>query len=121
MTSNKLLAALLGVDAVGATIAVRQRVPGEPLGIGASLDVRRPAVLIFWGTGLSAPLASLAGALVVRRIWPGGLRAFGLVFAFGALSEPAFWGRRSCSVLGRLVLVLHVVLAAAIAIVPHDR
>ena len=119
--SSKLVAALVLVDAVGATIAVRERVAGEPLGIGASLDVRRPAVLLFWGTGLSAPLASLAGALVVRRIWPSGLRAVGLVFGLGALTEPVFWGRRRCSVAGRVVLGLHVVLAAAIAVAPRKR
>ncbi len=119
-SSSKLLAALLAVDAVGAAIAVRDRIAGEPFGIGASLDVRRPAVLIFWGTGLSAPVASLIGTLAIRRSWPAGLRVFGLLFTVGALSEPVFWGRRRCSALGRLVLVLHTTLAAALAVAPHD-
>ena len=118
--SSRLLAALIGVDAVGATIAVRRDVRGEPFGIGASLDVRTPAVLVFWGSGLSAPLASLAGAAVARRIWPRGLRTLGVVFAVGALSEPVFWGRRPCSLVGRVVLVLHVLLAAAIAVAPCE-
>lgn len=118
--SSKLLAGLVVVDAIGAIVAVRRRVAGEPLGIGASLDVRRPTVVILWGTGHSAPLASLAGALVVRRVWPPGLRALGAVFVAGALSEPVFWGRRSCSILGRLVLALHVVLAAGLTLTRDD-
>ena len=119
--ASKLLAGLLVVDAVGAVVAVRHRVAGEPFGIGGSLDVRRPTVLIFWGSGHSAPLVSLAGALVLRRRWPSVLRALGVVFAAGALCEPVFWGRRSCSLLGRLVLVVHFVLAVGLAVTPDDR
>lgn len=115
------MAGLLLVDAVGAIVAVRRHVAGEPLGVGASLDVRRPTVLILWGTGHSAPLASLIGALVVRHIWPPGLRALGAVFAAGALAEPVFWGRRSCSVLGRLLLTSHLVLAVAMMVTRHDN
>jgi hypothetical protein len=115
---DQLLAGLVMVDTIGSIVAVRQRVAGEPLGIGASLDVRRPAVLIFWGTGHSAPLASLVLALVLRRVRPQGLRPLGALFAAGALSEPVFWGRRSCSLLGRLVLISHVVLGVGLAATP---
>ena len=42
----------------------------------------------------------------------------GAMFAIGALSEPACWGRRSCPRFGRMLLMAHVVIAGALAIGP---
>jgi hypothetical protein len=102
ITAKRLLIALLTVDAAG----------------GASLDVRNPAVVVLWGTALSAPIASLGLATAVYRHRPEALRVLGAMFALGALSEPVFWGRRPCPRLGRMLLVTHVLVATALAIGP---
>lgn len=119
--STGVVAALVAVDLVGAVTAWRHRVAGEPLGVGGSLDVRRPLVLALWGSGLSAPLFSLALALAVRRRPE--RRVLGALFALGALSEPIFWGRRPCPRGGRMVLLGHFALATTIAVLdgPTDR
>ena len=59
ITTKRLLIALLAVDAAGGAVAMQHRVAGEPFGIGGSLDVRNPAVVMLWGTALSAPITSL--------------------------------------------------------------
>jgi hypothetical protein len=113
-----LLLALLAVDAVGGAVAVKHRVAGEPFGIGGSLDVRNPAVVALWGTALSAPITSLGLAVALSRHRPEVLRVMGAMFAVGALSEPAFWGRRPCPRHGRMLLVAHVIVATALAVGP---
>jgi hypothetical protein len=114
---NVVLAGLVGVDLAGAAVAQRNRVAGEPLGVGASLDVTRPMTLTLWGSGLSAPLISL-GALVAFRRHPSIPRIMGVLFALGALAEPAFWGRRGLPRYGRPLLFAHVTLAGALAAIP---
>jgi len=115
ISTKALLVSIVAVDAAGATVAVRHRVAGEPLGRGGSLDVRHPVVLALWGTGLSAPIASLALAPVVYHRRPALLRVMGALFAVGALSEPVFWGRRPCPRVGRVLLVAHVAIGTALA------
>jgi hypothetical protein len=117
-TTKRLLIALLAVDATGAAVAMKHRVAGEPFGIGASLDVRSPAVVVLWGTALSAPITSLGLATALYRHRPEALRVLGAVFAIGALSEPAFWGRRPCPRFGRMLLIAHVAIASVLAIDP---
>jgi hypothetical protein len=116
LSTKRLLVAMLVVDVAGGVVAVRHRVAGEPFGIGGSLDVRQPAVLALWGSGLSAPIASLVLAVVMYRHRPRALRAMGALFAFGALSEPVFWGLRPCPRHGRMLLLAHVAIASALAI-----
>jgi hypothetical protein len=116
VTTKRLLVALLAADTAGAAIAMKHRVAGEPFGIGASLDVRNPAVVVLWGTALSAPITSLGLATVLYRHRPGALRVLGAIFAIGALSEPVFWGRRPCPLFGRMLLIAHVVIASALAL-----
>ena len=94
ITTKRLLITLLAVDAAGGAVAMKHRVAGEPFGIGGSLDVRNPAVVMLWGTALSAPITSLGLAAAMYRHRPEALRALGAMFALGGLSEPAFWGRR---------------------------
>lgn len=110
-----ILTALALVDGTGAVVARRHRIVGEPLGVGTVLDVRRPAVLVFWGTGLSAPLASFVAAAMLLRRSPTALRVLGALFAAGAMAEPVFWGRRPCPRYARALLVLHVALGLALA------
>jgi len=94
----------------------RNDLRGEPLGVGGSLDVRRPEVLLLWGTGLSPPLLSLAlAALMSRR--PRRLRVLAVLFAVGGTMEPVFWGRRRCPWHARALVAAHVTLATALAVV----
>jgi hypothetical protein len=116
ITEKRLLITLLAVDTAGGAVAIKHRVAGEPFGIGGSLDVRSPAVVALWGTALSAPVTSLGLAIVLHRHRPQVLRVLGAMFAIGALSEPAFWGRRPCPRLGRILLVTHFIVASALAI-----
>ncbi len=118
ITTKRLLLALLAVDTAGGAVAVRYRVAGEPLGIGGSLDVRKPVVVALWGTALSAPVTSLAVAAAHYRRRPGALRLLGAMFALGGLAEPVFWGRRPCPAHGRMLLVAHVAVATALATCP---
>jgi hypothetical protein len=113
-----LLGGLAVADALGAAVAHRHGVAGEPLGLepGRRLDVHRPAVVAMWGTGLSAPLWSLPAAVVAERRRSGAFRVFGTAWAAGALSEPVFWGRRPCPKVGRLAVLAHVGLALALAV-----
>jgi hypothetical protein len=118
ITTKRLLIALLAVNATGGVVAMKHRVAGEPFGIGASLDVRNPAVVVLWGTALSAPITSLGLATALYRRRPEALWMLAAMFAIGALSEPAFWGRRPCPRFGRVLLMAHVVIAIALAIRP---
>ena len=120
-TARWCFAALVAVDAVGAIVATRHRIAGEPFGVGRSLDPRRPHVSVLWGTGLSAPLASLA-AVAAAAVWrPALLRPAGAVFALGALSEPVVWGRRPCSWPAGVGVMGHVALAAAMSLPRSER
>jgi hypothetical protein len=113
---DKVLAALVAVDAAGALVAMRHRIAGEPLGFGGSLDVRHPAVVALWGTALSAPIASLVVAVALSRRDPRMLRVLGALFAAGGLAEPVFWGRRPCPRHARALLTAHVALAGVLAV-----
>jgi hypothetical protein len=116
ITTKRLVIAFLAVDTAGGAVAIKNRLAGEPLGFGGSLDVRNPLVFALWGTALSAPLASLGLTVALYRLRPEALRMMGGAFAIGALSEPAFWGRRQCPLIGRILLVAHVIIAGAMAI-----
>ena len=116
ISTKRLLIALFAADAAGGAVAVKHQLSGEPFGVGGSLDVRSPAVVTLWGTALSASITSLGVAAALYRLRPKALRVMGAMFAIGALSEPAFWGRRPCPRHGRLLLAAHVIIASALAL-----
>jgi hypothetical protein len=107
------------VDLFGAAAAYRYDIRGEPLGVGRSLDVRRPTVLALWGSALSPPLAALPVVIALRRR-PGAERALAAAFALGGMMEPVFWGRRACPRHARALVRAHVGLAAALATLPES-
>lgn len=119
-TARWCLSALVALDLAGAAVAARHRIAGEPFGVGASLDPRSPAVSAFWGTGLSAPLVSLAMATAAAVRRPELLRPAGALFALGALSEPVIWGRRPCPWSGRAGVIGHVLLALVMSLPDRD-
>jgi hypothetical protein len=89
------------LDVVGAVVATRKRLVGEPLGIVAPRGLPPALVLAAWGTALSGPL-TVDGVLlastrpgdhaIARSHLP--LRVLGGLRLIGVLSEPATWGRR---------------------------
>ena len=92
-------AAFAAASAYGARVAVREDVPGEPLGV--RLPGRVPTHLALgWGAGTSAPwplpVAGLLLALRPRRgASPGAAcTALGAAVLAGTVVEPVTWGRR---------------------------
>lgn len=119
-TARWCFSALVILDLAGAAVAARHRIAGEPLGVGSSLDPQSAVVSAFWGTGLSAPLVSLAMATAAAVRRPALLRPAGAVFALGALSEPVMWGRRPCPWSARAGVIGHVLLALVMSLPDRD-
>ena len=115
--------AFAGAAGLGSAVAIRDRLPGEPLGIGIPLSV--PAGLLAgWGAGVAAPwpmpVAAVAAAASAQR--PGPSAAAGAVCAgigagciAGTAVEPVTWRPRSWSALTRLAIAADV--AASVALV----
>ena len=94
-----IAAALVALDLVGARVAGRHALVGEPLRLRIPDRVAAPVVLVGWGTAVSAPWgmdALLVGLLAAadpeqaRR----GARALAGLRIAGVLAEPVTWGRR---------------------------
>src|SRR5215472_10071928 len=88
--------AFAGAAVLGSVVAVRDQLPGEPLGVGISLSV--PAGLLAgWGAAVAAPwpmpTAAVTAAVMARHrepgARPGGIcAAIGLGCIVGTLIEP---------------------------------
>ena len=94
-----LTGARVALDLVGARIALRHGLVGEPLRIRLPDRVPTPVVLVGWGTALSAPWAMTAAHLALAagpdaERTRAGTRALAWLGLAGVLSEPATWGRR---------------------------
>ncbi len=95
---SKIALALVALDLVGARVARRHGLVGEPLRLRIPDRVPAPVVLVGWGTAVSAPWgmdALLVGLLAgdperARR----GARALAVLRVAGVLAEPVTWGRR---------------------------
>ena len=96
---RRLTAALVALDLVGARVALRHGLVGEPLRIRAPEWTPTPVVLVAWGTAVSAPwfmdaaLTTLVAGDDEERCRRGA-RALGALRFAGVLVEPATWGRR---------------------------
>jgi hypothetical protein len=123
MTDRPLLVAV-GVfaasSAFGAAVSVKERVRGEPFGIGLSGTVGMQ-VAAGWGSGLSAPwpLQALAlGVAVYARPgvpWARNVSVgLGTVMLLGTLIEPVTWGRRSRSRLTATAVSLNLLTAVTL-------
>ena len=91
--------ALTALDLVGARVALRHHLIGEPLRLRIPASVPHAVALIGWGTAVSAPwamdaalLSSLAGRDGERA--RKAARVLGALRVVGVLAEPATWGRR---------------------------
>lgn len=90
-----LAAATTLLDLVGARIATRHQLIGEPFRVTVPDSLPESVVLVAWGTALSGPLA-VDGLLLVlaRRSAHRAVAALAMVRLAGVLAEPVSWGRR---------------------------
>jgi hypothetical protein len=104
-------------------IAIRERVPGEPLGVQVPISVGT-GIVLGWGSAVAAPwpmpmAALLAATLCPRRLASrvagsicAGLGVAGIV---GVLIEPNTYKVRTWSPAVRRAVILHVATCAALA------
>jgi len=123
-TDRALLGASLafaGATVLSSAVAIRDRLPGEPLGVGVPLSV--PAgLLVGWGAGIAAPwpmpVAAVMAAAAARRepsAFPGMVcTVIGLGCIFGTLVEPVTRRPRSWSPAAGLAIGLNVAASAAL-------
>ena len=107
---------------LGSAVAIRDDLPGEPLGITVPLSV--PAGLAFgWGAAVAAPWPMPAAALIaaVRAQRPGASAATGALCAgiglgciAGTLVEPVTRRPRAWSPLTRLAITVNLAASAAL-------
>jgi hypothetical protein len=107
-------------SALGAAVALREDIPGEPLGIRVPGSVAAH-LATGWGSALSAPapmqVAVLAAAFLARPglAWPRRtLTGIGVAGFAGMLVEPVTWGRRSRSRAVAAMVPLNLASAAAL-------
>lgn len=109
---------------LGSAVAIRDEIPGEPLGITVPLSV--PAGLIAgWGAGIAAPWPMPAAALIaaVRAQRAGASAATGALCAgiglgciFGTIIEPVTRRPGAWSPLTRLAITANMAASAALAV-----
>lgn len=112
-----------GAAVLGSVVAVRDQLPGEPLGVSVPLSV--PAGLLAgWGAAVAAPwpmpVAAVLAAVAARRQEPGtrpGLAcaALGLGCIAGTVVEPVTRRPRSLSPAARLAICVNLAASAALA------
>ena len=113
--------AFAGAAVLGSAVAIRDQLPGQPLGVSVPLSV--PAGLLAgWGAGVAAPwpmpVAAVMAAATARRrepsVRPGAVCAgIGLGCIFGTLIEPVTRRPRSWSPATGLNLAASAALIAA--------
>jgi hypothetical protein len=115
-------AAFAGACAFGSAVAVREGIPGEPLGIALPITVRT-GVVTGWGAGIAAPwpmpVAAVLTAATARRREPGVVQgrvcaAIGLGCIAGTLIEPVTWRPRSWSAAAGAAIGLNLAASAAL-------
>ena len=89
--------AFAAADLLGSAVAIREDVPGEPLGLGLPVSVRT-GVLVGWGAGVAAPWPMPVAALVAAaRPGPRShlvTAGLGYLCIAGTLVEPVTYGLR---------------------------
>ncbi len=113
--------AFAGAAVLGSVVAIRDQLPGEPLGVSIPLSV--PAGLLAgWGAAVAAPwpmpVAAVAAAATARHrelsVRPGAVcAAIGLGCIAGTLIEPVTRRPRSWSPAARLAIGVNLAASAA--------
>jgi drug/metabolite transporter (DMT)-like permease len=114
--------AFAGAAALGSVVAIRDQLPGEPLGVSIPLSV--PAGLLAgWGAAVAAPwpmpVAAVTAAATARHrepsVRPGAVcAAIGLGCIAGTLIEPVTRRPRSWSPAARLAIGVNLAASAAL-------
>lgn len=120
-----LLAAALafaGAAGLGSAVAVRDQLPGQPLGVSVPLSV--PAGLLAgWGAGVAAPWPMPVTALIVAAraqrtaasaVAGGVCAGIGVGCIVGTAVEPVSWRPRSWTPWTGLAIVCNVAAATAL-------
>jgi hypothetical protein len=115
--------AFAGAATLGSVVAIRDQLPGEPLGLSVPLSV--PAgLLVGWGAAVAAPwpmpVVAVMTAIRIRRqapsIRPGAVCvAIGLGCIAGTLVEPVTRHPRSWTRATRLAITVNLVMSVALA------
>jgi len=114
--------AFAGATVLGSVVAIRDQLPGEPLGVSIPLSVAA-GLLAGWGAAVAAPwpmpvAAVTAAAMAKRRrpsVRPGAVcAAIGLGCIVGTCIEPVTRRPRSWSVATRLAIGANLSASAAL-------
>jgi hypothetical protein len=115
--------AFAGAAVLGSVVAIREQLPGEPLGIGIPLSVPG-GLLAGWGAAVAAPwpmpVAAVTAAVRSGRrelgMLPGAVcAAIGLGCIAGTVMEPVTRRPRSWSPATRLAIGVNLAASAALA------
>jgi hypothetical protein len=108
----------------GAWVAIRDDVPGEPLGVTVPLSVPT-GLAVGWGAGVAAPwpmpvvalLAASTPPLADHDSTPGWVATgLGAACIVGTLVEPVTYGRRARTAGVRRAVVVNIAASAALAV-----
>ena len=114
--------AFAGATVLGSVVAIRDQLPGEPLGVSIPLSVTA-GLLAGWGAAVAAPwpmpVAAVTAAAMARRrrpsVRPGAVcAAIGLGCIVGTCIEPVTRRPRSWSVATRLAIGANLSASAAL-------
>jgi hypothetical protein len=112
-----------GATGYNSVVAIREQLPGEPLGIRIPLSVST-GILLGWGSAVAAPWSMPVAALLAagRRAGRAGTTRPALICAAvgaaglaGILMEPNTYKRRSWSPATRRAVVAHVATCVTLA------
>ncbi len=111
--------AFAGAAGVGSAVAIRDRLPGQPLGV-------IPAGLVAgWGAGVAAPwpmpVAAVIAAARAQRTGSSAVAgavcaAVGMGCILGTVIEPVTWLPQSWSPMTRLAIVVNMAASAALTV-----
>ena len=114
--------AFAGAGVLGSVVAIRDQLPGEPLGVGVPLSVTA-GLLAGWGAAVAAPwpmpAAAVTTAVMARRREPSArpgavCAAIGLGCILGTFIEPVTRRPRSWSPATRLAIGANLSASAAL-------
>lgn len=129
-TAARLTLAAGVVDGLGAAVARRNLLAGEPFGIRLPVAVPLGVELALWGSATSAPLVMDVAVYCLTRRSPidrrraRALVGLGLLRLVGVACEPATWGRRRSTIASAAMVPCHLAIATsqvAVGVAAHHQ